>query len=717
MKKVYSIGLMMGFACHAFCQVENKSDTILLQPIEIKAVRANDKAPFTKTNISKKEIEKMNLGQDLPFLFNQIPNVVVNSDAGNGVGYTQMRIRGTDATRINVTLNGIPYNDAESQATYFVDLPDISSSINSIQIQRGVGTSSNGAGAFGATVALSTNEVSDSFYAELNNSFGSFNTWKHTLKFGTGLIGKHFTFDGRVSKINSDGYIDRASTDLRSFYASTAFIDASNSLRLNIFSGKEKTYQAWYGVPESYLDSNRTYNPAGTEKPGKPYDNETDNYTQTHYQLFYNHKINAHSACNTAIFYTKGAGYYEEYRTAQNLNDYGLPDYYNGITTISQTDLVRQLWLNNNFYGTIFSYQQQNDASQITVGGGWNEYDGLHYGIVTWAQAGFPKDYKYYELPATKIDFNLYVKLQQQFNPHWSAFEDLQYRAINYRINGFEHNPQLMLRKNYSFVNPKIGVTYTKNSYQAYFSYSVAGKEPDRDDFEASLLLQPEAETLHDFELGVEKKQVNYSWGATLYYMLYNNQLVLTGKINDVGAYTRTNIPSSYRFGLELQCKYVFNKWLNISGNLAVSENKIKNFTEYVDNYDTTIQSVYQYSKTNISFSPGIVGGGTITVLPIKNVELSFLSKYVGRQYLDNTSKTSRSLKPFYIQDARFSFTLPKKIFRETIFVFQLNNIFNRKYEPNGYTYSYIYGGQLSTQNYYFPMAGRNFMAAISVKL
>ena len=717
MKKIYCTGWMMFILLFTYAQVEQKRDTILLQPIEIKAVRANDKAPFTKTNLSKQEIEKMNLGQDLPFLFNQIPNVVISSDAGNGVGYTQMRIRGTDATRINVTLNGIPYNDAESQGTYFVDLPDITSSINSIQVQRGVGTSSNGAGAFGATVALSTNEVSDSFYAESNNSFGSFNTWKNTFKFGTGLLGKHFTFDGRVSKISSDGFIDRAATDLRSFYTSTAWIDASNSLRLNVFSGKEKTYQAWYGIPESYLDSNRTYNPAGTEKPGTPYANETDNYTQTHYQLFYNHKINAHSAFSNAVFYTKGAGYYEEYRAAQSLNDYGLPNYFDGINLISQTDLIRQLWLNNNFYGGIFSYQQQNERTQVTVGGGWNEYDGMHYGVVTWAQSGFPKNYQYYSVPATKIDFNLYVKVQQQLAEHWTGFEDLQYRAVNFRINGFEHNPQLLLRKVYSFLNPKVGITYTKNNYQAYFSWSLAGKEPNRDDFEAGTLLQPDAETLNDFELGIEKIKSNYSFGATLYYMLYKDQLVLTGKINDVGAYTRTNIPSSYRFGVELQGKYIFNKFITVSANLALSENKIKNFVEYIDNYDTTVQNVNQYKKTDISFSPGIVGSGVINIFPARSFEINLLSKYVGRQFLDNTSNVSRSLREYYVEDARVSYTLPRKFFKQTVFVFQLNNVFNRKYEPNGYTYSYISGGALTTQNSYFPMAGRNFMASINVKI
>jgi Outer membrane receptor proteins, mostly Fe transport len=694
-----------------------KNDTLLLQPIEIKAVRASDKAPFSKTNLTAKEIANNNLGQDLPFILNQTPSVVVNSDAGNGIGYTGLRIRGTDATRINVTLNGIPYNDAESQISYFVDLPDISSSANSIQIQRGVGTSSNGAGAFGGTINLSTNEINDHFYTELNNSYGSFNSWKNTLKFGSGLIGNHFTIDGRLSKISSDGFVDRASSDLRSFFISTAYIDATNSLRANIFSGKEKTYQSWYGIPESYLDSNRTYNAAGTEKPGSPYRNETDNYTQTHYQLFYNHKINSRWAGNAAVFLTKGAGYYEEYRAAQNYADYGLPDFVNGTEISTQTDLIRQLWLDNNFYGGIFSLQKQTLKSQFTIGGGWNKYDGKHYGIVTWAQAGFPGNYHFYDLTAHKKDGTLYAKLQHHLNANWQGFEDIQLRSVNYVINGFEANPSIIINKNYLFFNPKAGITFSKNNYQAYLSYSMASKEPNRDDFEAGKEQQPKPETLHDVELGMEKKNLNYSFGATLYYMYYHNQLVLTGKINDVGAYTRTNTPSSYRLGIELQGKIKFNDWLSTAANLTLSRNKIKNFTEYIDDYDNGDQKAFEHHNSDISFSPGIIAGGIFTITPIKNASITLLPKYVGRQYLDNTSNSSRTLHDFYVQDLRMNYSFGGKLVKEYKLVFELRNVFNKRYEPNGYTFSYFTGGTLSTENYYFPMAGRNFMAAINIRI
>ena len=693
-------------------------DTLMLENIEVTSIRAADKAPFTKTNITNKEIEKLNLGQDLPFVLNQVPSVVVNSDAGNGIGYTGIRIRGSDASRVNVTLNGIPYNDAESQGTYFVDLPDIISSVNSIQVQRGVGTSSNGAGAFGATINLSTNEVNTEKYAEVNNTYGSFNSWKNTIRLGTGLLGNHFTIDGRVSEISSDGYIDRATSNLKSFFVSTAYINKNSSLRLNILSGKEKTYQAWYGIPESYLDSNRRYNPAGTEKPGSPYSNETDNYIQTHYQLFYNRKINAHFSFNTALFLTRGKGYYEEYRADQSFSDYGLPDYTNGGDTLTSTDLIRRLWLDNYFYGGIFSLQLQKNKSHVTFGGGWNEYDGKHYDIVTWAQEGFPKDYTYSSLPAMKQDFNLYGKLLQTFGGGFSGFADIQGRLVHYDIKGFESNPEMRINKQYTFFNPKVGISFNKNNFQAYLSYSVGAKEPNRDDFEAGLNQLPKPEILYDLELGAERKNTAFTYGATFYYMNYHNQLVSTGKINDVGAYTRTNAPESYRLGIELQAGQKFAKWIDASGNISFSSNKIKNFTEYVDDYDNGGQLVYQYHNTNISFSPNVVASATLNIIPLINSEISLQAKYVGRQFLDNTSHISRSIDPYFVQNIKMSYSISSKhIFKAINFIFQVNNLFNKKYESNGYTYDYFSGGALAVENYYFPMAGTNFLAAINIKL
>lgn len=719
MKKLFLSAVLCTGVFALFAQKEKKfNDTAYLQPVEVQAIRAGEKAPFAKTDLTKKDIEKNNLGQDLPFILNQTPSVVVNSDAGNGVGYTGIRIRGTDAARINVTLNGIPYNDAESQGTFFVDLPDFSSSANSIQVQRGVGTSSNGAGAFGGTINVSTNELNKEFYASTNNSYGSFNTWKNNIQFGSGILGKHFTVDGRVSRINSDGYIDRAKSDLKSFYLSTAFVNEKNSLRLNIFSGKEKTYQAWNGVAEYLLKTDRTNNPSGTERPGTPYDNEVDDYTQTHYQLFYNRKFSSFWKGNIAAFLTRGKGYYEQYKAMQSFADYGLPDYNNGTTTITETDLVRRLWLDNYFYGTIFSLQYQKNKTQLIFGGGYNAYDGKHYGQVKWAevQAAVPLDYRWYNLTAYKKDISIYSKWIQQLGSNWQGFADVQFRNINYTIHGFRYNPTLEIKENYSFLNPKIGITYFNKNWKAYISYALAGKEPNRDDFEAGNSSQPKPERLHDIELGVEKKTTAYSFGANIYYMHYKNQLVLTGKINDVGAYTRTNIPTSYRTGIELQGKVKMNNWMNATANITFSENKIKNFTEYLDDYDNGGQQTKFYSKTDIAYSPSVIAGGSINFVPVKNGEISLISKYVGRQYLDNTSQRSRSLNPYYLQDIRLSYLITHKIFKETNLILQLNNVFDKKYEPNGYSFSYIYGGDLTTENFYFPMAGFNFMLGINLK-
>lgn len=720
MKRILLYALLCVTGKSVFAQTGKKfNDTAYLQPVEVLAVRAADKAPFAKTNLDKKELEKNNLGQDLPFILNQTPSVVINSDAGNGVGYTGIHIRGIDATRINVTLNGIPYNDAESQGTFFVDLPDFISSANSIQVQRGVGTSTNGAGAFGATINLATNDLNKERYLSLNNSYGSFNTWKNNLQFGSGVLGHHFIIDARLSSIRSDGYIDRARSNLRSAYLSTAYVSGNNSIRLNVFSGKEKTYQAWNGVPQYLLDSLRTYNSSGTERPGDPYDNETDNYIQTHYQLFYNHRFNANLKANLAVFFTKGRGYYEQYKADAKLADYGLPDYNNGGTIIKRTDLVRRLWLDNDFYGTIFSLQYQKNQTQFTLGGGWNGYDGKHYGELTWAmvQAAVPKHYHWYDLTANKKDLSFYGKWTNQWGDHWQSFIDLQYRNVPYTIHGFRDNPALLITKNYSFFNPKLGLTYTNNGWQLYASYALAAKEPIRDDFEAGTTQQPRAETLYDAELGIDKKNTGYTFGAGLYYMRYRDQLILTGKINDVGAYTRTNIPDSYRAGIELQGKATVSKMLQVAANIAFSENKIKNYTEYLDDYDNGGQQTKFYPRSDISFSPGIVGSGSIILVPIKNSEIGFISKYVSRQYLDNSSLRSRSLTPYFLQDIRLSYGVENKLFKAANIILQLNNVFNKKYEPNGYSFSYIYGGQQTTENFYFPMAGFNFMLGLNLRL
>lgn len=698
-------------------KVTAEKDTFLfLEPVEVRATRAGDKAPFTRTNITKSEIEKHNLGQDLPFILNQTPSVVVNSDAGNGVGYTGIRIRGTDASRINVTLNGIPFNDAESQGTFFVDLPDFISSVGSIQVQRGVGTSSNGPGAFGATINISTNETNRTPYAEFNNNFGSFNTWKNTIKTGSGVIGDHFTTDLRLSRISSDGYIDRASSDLKSFYFSTAYLDKKSTVRFNIFSGKEKTYQAWYGVSANDLEMNRTINYAGMERSGEPYHNETDNYKQDHYQLFFTRRILEGLNFNTALYYVKGNGYYEQYKADEAYADYNFPEPVYGTEVITHTDLVRQLWLDNDFYGNIFSLQYRKKNSEMTLGGGWNRYEGNHFGEVIWAEKGLSLPARWYDLDADKRDLNVFFKHLIRLSDDLNIFYDLQYRDVDYEIGGFRDNPLLFVNNNYSFFNPKAGLSYTNKDWNIYFSYSRGQKEPNRDDFEAGLTQAPKPEKLNDFEMGIEKTDRDYSIGAFLYYMQYEDQLVLNGKINDVGAYTRINIPKSYRTGIELVGSSKIMEWFHASFNLTLSRNKVLDFTEFIDDYDVGGQKDYSYSSTDIAFSPSIITGYNLVFKPFKNLDLAVMGKYTGKQYLDNTQNENRKLDPYYVQDLQARYSIPAKILKQATLVLQVNNAFNDLYEPNGYTFSYFYGGELITENYYYPMAGRNFIIGLNLR-
>jgi iron complex outermembrane receptor protein len=693
-----------------------------LEPLEVKAVRAGEKSPFTKTEISKQEIEKNNLGQDLPMLLNQTPSVYVNSDAGNGVGYTSMHIRGSDPTRINITLNGIPYNDAESMGSYFVDLPDFVSSVNSIQIQRGVGTSTNGSGAFGASVNLSTNELHEDAYGEINNSYGSFNTWKNTVKAGSGLINNHFTIDARLSRISSDGYIDRATSNLQSAYLSAAYINNKTSIRFNFITGKEKTYQAWYYVPQDSLATHRTLNLAGMEKPGTPYSDETDNYWQKHYQLFINHSFNQYWSANVATFLTRGYGYYQEYKAAQLYSDYGLNNPVINGDTITSTDLTRQRWLDNYFYGQTFALQYKKNKDEITAGGSWSIYDGKHYGNVLWAEnGGIPDNYQYYNYPAKKTDVNFYAKWLHSLNNKLSLFGDMQYRHVQHNMDGFEGNADLTVHRTFDFYNPKAGISYYSNGWNASVSYALAHKEPNRDDFQASLSEQPKAETLNDFELNIEHKTSIFTYSATLYYMLYKDQLVLTGKVNDVGSYTRINVPNSYRAGIELQGTAVFNKYINANANIAFSKNKIQSFTEYLDEYDANGnyigQQAVNHTNTDISFSPNIIGGLTLNFIPAKHFELSLISKYVSKQYMDNTENEQRKLNDFYTQDARAIYTFKHVLFSEWNITAQVNNIFSRKYEPNGYTYPYAVDKTIINDNYYSPMALINYMIAVNIKL
>ena len=694
------------------------TDTTLLEPVELLTVRAADNFPVPKTNLTKKDIANNNLGRDLPFLLGETPSAIIHSDAGNGVGYTGIRIRGSDASRINVTLNGIPYNDAESQGTFFVDLPDIASSANSIQIQRGVGTSSVGTGSFGGAITISTNEIDKRSSIVYSSSVGSFNTFKNTFSLQSGLFGKHFTASARLSSITSDGYVDRASSNLRSYFAGLAYTTSKKSLRLNIFSGKEKTYQSWYGINEASLRTNRRYNSAGTEKSGEPYENETDNYTQTHYQFFYNQKMNSEWKFNTGLFLTKGQGYYEQYKAAALLSSYGLPVYMPDSVIITATDLVRRLWLKNNYYGGIYSLHFNRKKTSVILGGSLSRYDGKHFGEIIRAdiQLAIPANYKWYDLTAHKSDWSNYLKGTYQLSSKWSFYADAQLRQVNYQINGFRNNPKLHQKNSYLFFNPKAGLTYLIKNNKIYFSFGRTSKEPNRDDFEAGLDQMPLPETVNDFEFGIENSAPHRKWAANFYYMNYSDQLVLTGKINDVGAYTRTNIPASYRAGIELEGSNNFNKHFSATGNISLSRNKVKRFTEYLDDYDNGNQQTKFYDKTNLAFSPSVVGALNLQFLPVEKALVQFVSKYVSRQYLDNTSDKSRSLQPYMVQDLRLKYTAEMKKGNIDLF-FHINNLFSEKYEANGYTFSYYYANRLTTENYFFPMAPRNFLVGINVML
>ncbi|RAI99352.1 iron complex outermembrane receptor protein [Chitinophaga skermanii] len=714
--KAYSQQITVNGATNVNISLEETG--LFVKPVEIASLRATRTAPFTKSELSAEDIKKQNLGQDLPLLLNQMPGVVTNSDAGNGVGYTGIRVRGTDITRINVTANGIPLNDAESQGVFFVNMPDFASSLSSIQLQRGVGTSTNGGSAFGATMNLSTNTFNDKAYAEFDNSYGSYDTWKHTVKAGTGLINDHFTFDARLSKISSNGYVDRASSDLKSFYTSAAYISKNTAIRLNIFSGKEKTYQAWNGITKDMLETNRRYNSSGTEKPGEPYDNETDNYQQTHYQLFLNQVINDHLNFNVALHMTRGKGYYENYKAGEEYASYGLTPPVIGDTTITATDLVRQLWLDNYFYGTVFSLNGTHNRFNWSVGGGYNRYDGNHYGKVIWAEYPMPINYKWYDLDAFKSDLNFYAKGEYAVIEKLKAFADVQYRHVKYDIDGFRKNPTLVQNNKYNFFNPKVGLNYAINDQNsAYASFAVANKEPNRDDFEAGVTNTPKPEKLQNVEAGYAFRSKTVVLQANVYYMDYKDQLVLTGRINDVGAYTRVNIPKSYRAGIELQAAANVTNYFTVAANAAFSKNKIKHLTAYIDDAYYSYNTVaVNFDNTDISFSPNVVAGYTLTFKPVKNLNIDILGKYVGAQFLDNTSNKDAQLPSYFVSDARINYLVPQKLFKELGLTLMLNNIFNKKYVANGYTYTYFNDDKrISAENGYYPMAEFNVMAGVHV--
>lgn len=690
--------------------------TYLSEEVSITATRANDRSAVAFTTITKEDLEKLNLAQDLPVLLQLQPSVTTTSDAGNGVGYTGIRIRGSDATRVNVTINGIPVNDAESHQVYWVNLPDLAASTDNIQLQRGVGTSTNGPGAFGGSLNMQTTTLQQEAFAEVSSSYGSFNTVRNSLKFGTGLLNQRFALDGRISLINSDGYMDRASSDLQSIYLSGGYYGKKQSLRAVIMSGKEKTYQSWYGVPEDSLATNRTFNMAGLyyDRNGQPqyYNNQTDNYRQNYFQLLYSAELGNDWLLNAALFYTKGKGYYEEYVQEPIIDGGGLdPDSMTDSIYI-QPSYIRQRWLDNDFRGVTWSIARQFEKVDFTAGGTASTYDGKHYGEVIWQNYNITpyEPYRYYNDVAEKNDYNVYAKATWNVNTRWFLTGDLQLRHVDYSFTGkdAEGNP-LPAVVPLTFFNPKAGITYLPSTWHRfYLSASVGQKEPVRDDYRASTSnSRPLPEKLIDYEAGYRYNGHKVTGGINLYFMDYARQLVLNGSINDVGEYVRESINDSYRAGIETDITWAPSSKWQLQGNLTLSRNRIKNYTDYVYDYESGNTIKVTYDNTAIAFSPAIISAAVITWQPLSSLSFSLSNKYVGEQYLDNTQNADRKLAAYLFHDLRAEWSPKINVLKAITFRGAIYNLTNRLYSTNGYTYG---------TNYFYPQAGINFMGGVTVR-
>lgn len=693
-----SIFFFLLISFFSFSQEKQRDTTKIkqLDEVLVSAVRVTSKTPVSFSNLDKKEIRFRNLGQDIPILMNYLPSVVTTSDAGNGVGYTGIRVRGSDGSRVNVTINGIPYNDSESSGSYFVDMPDFASSVESLQLQRGVGTSTNGAGAFGASLNMLTDSYSKISNGEISNSIGSFNTQKHTVKFSTGLMNDHFEIAGRLSAIKSDGYVDRGASDMKSYFLQGTYVGKTTLIKALSFGGKEKTYQSWYGIDGETLATNRTFNFAGmfTDLNGNTqfYKNETDNYQQDNYQLHWNEKVSKNWNTNLAFHYTKGRGYYEEYQKDQTFADYGLQEV-SGQTT---TDLIRQKWLDNNFYGTTFSANYKDEKLDFIFGGGYNKYEGGHFGQVIWARFASQSELgnKYYDNSATKNDGNIFAKANYQISSKISLFGDLQIRNVIYKID----SPQTgLVNANFNFFNPKAGLNYTMNEKNTlYFSYARANREPNRTDYEGG---NAKPEKLNDFELGWRYVGEKVKLNSNIYYMAYKDQLILTGKLDDVGNPIRSNSDKSYRLGLEVDATIALSEKLFIRPNFTLSSNKNSNLAVAGENYGTTA----------IAYSPSIIAGNILVYKPIEMVQISLLQKFVGEQFMNNIELPAAKLASYFVNDLNVAYEIkPKSVFKSIVITGLVNNILDKKYISNGYMWD-VYP-------YYYPQAGINFLAGLTLK-
>ncbi|MVN76773.1 TonB-dependent receptor plug domain-containing protein [Hymenobacter sp. HMF4947] len=719
----------------------------------ITASRASDRTATVYTNLSKQDLNKRNFGQDLPYLLDQTPSAVVTSDAGAGVGYTDIRIRGTSSTGINTTINGVPLNDPESHGSFLVNLPDLASSVNSLQVQRGVGTSQNGSAAFGASINISTLDNRREAYAETQNSYGSFNTWKNNVSFGTGLVGKYFTFDGRLSRIASDGYMNKAASDLKSYYFAAGYQNKSTLLKFITFSGREKTYQAWNGVPEPALTGNQaqlqTYldngelsaaDAARVRQEGRrysyyTYDNQTDNYQQNHYQLHLSQGLGSDWNLGAALHLTRGFGYYESYRANRKFADYGLQNVVLGGDTLTKTNLVDRKWLDNYFYGGTFALNYQpkdNDKIQATLGGGWNRFDNDHYGEIIWAQYASTSTLgqRYYFNTARKTDFNAYARATWQVLPWLGLYGDAQVRRILYKIDGVEDEQNdVTTRANYTFFNPKAGATIALgHGQQLYGSFAVGQREPVRADFTDRQAGYPpaQAERLNDFEAGYRFTRADLGFlgprtavrvEANYFDMTYRNQLVATGQLNDVGTALRTNVARSYRRGVELTGFVAADDKISLSSTLTLSRNRILDYHDvtYDANYAPVVAA--EGRTTTISYSPSVVSAHTLEGQPLKGLRVAALYKTVSRQYLDNSTNEGRSINPYQVLDLRLRYALHPSFMKEIELALLVSNVLNREYVANGYTYGYIgVSGQQETFNWYYPQATRNYLGSVNLR-
>ena len=682
-------------------QPQDSTQTQNLDEVLVKAVRVQPNAPITHSNLTKKDIRKRNLGQDIPVLLNYLPSVVSSSDAGAGIGYTYLRVRGSDATRVNVTINGIPYNDAESQGTFWVNLGDFASSVESLQLQRGVGTSTNGSGAFGASLNILTDGISENAGGEIANSFGSFGTRKHSIKFTTGLLNDHFEFAGRLSKIYSDGYVDRAFTDLKSYYLQGNYVDKNTIVKAITFGGKEKTYQAWYGLSKDQLEEDRTQNPY-------TYDNETDNYWQDHYQLHWIETLNANWSTNIGLNYTRGKGYFEQFKDGRSAADY------NNLIN-EDSDVVVRRWLDNHFYVANANVTYKKNSLELITGISYSDYTNDHYGEIIWGSdlaSGTNIRDRYYLSISDKSDFSIFSKATFRMSEKLQAFLDIQGRFVNYTTTGLTSDrAPIDVDERFDFFNPKLGFTYTLNPGNSlYVSYARANKEPNRNDFESNAA-DVQHEELNDFELGWRHESDRLRLNANVYYMQYNNQLVLSGALDNVGEYLRENVDKSYRLGLELDASIVLTEQLSLVSNFALSKNKIQDLTI---NRDGAVQNL---NDTNIAFSPDLITTHALEYAPNTKFRAALIGKYVGEQYLSNTDTEASKLDSYFVTDFNFTYTLPvNNVFDSIVFTGMVNNLFDLKYVDRGYTYLDTWSGPTATEiQGYYPQATRNFLLGMTL--